>query len=75
MKPKKSEHKCPPHHFIFNSENVGKCKYCSEVKDCGRLLRREGVFAAAGRRGAKASKGVARKPYGGRGRKKKEVLL
>ena len=68
-----AEGKCPPHHFIINSENVGHCRYCGEGWDFGRLLQREGVFAAAGRRGAKASKGVARKPYGGRvARKKKE---
>ncbi|GAI72046.1 unnamed protein product [marine sediment metagenome] len=32
------KHKCPPHHFIVNSENVGYCKDCPEVKDFGRLL-------------------------------------
>jgi len=62
-----AEGKCPPHHWIINSENVGHCKYCPAVKDFGELLRREGVFAATGRRGAKASKGK-------RGRKKKEVF-
>ncbi|GAI62062.1 unnamed protein product, partial [marine sediment metagenome] len=30
------------HHFIINSENVGHCKYCPEVRDFGRLLQREG---------------------------------
>ena len=70
------KHKCPPHHFIINSDNVGHCIYCPAVKDFGRLLRREGVLVAAGRRGAKASKGVPRKPYGSRrGRKKREELL
>jgi len=72
----REKHECPPHHFIINSENVGYCKYCPEVRDFGRLLQKQGVFAAAGRRGAKASKGVPRKPYRSkRGRKKKEVLL
>ncbi len=52
------EGKCPPHHFIINSENVGYCKDCPEVRDFGRLLQREGVFVLAGRRGAKARKGV-----------------
>ena len=52
------------HHFIIDSDNVGRCRYCPEVRDFGRLLQREGVFAVAGRRGAKARK---------RGRKKKEV--
>ena len=46
------------HHFIIDSDNVGVCRYCGEVKDFGRLLQREGVFAAAGRRGAKARKEV-----------------
>jgi hypothetical protein len=36
------EGKCPPHHFIINSENVGYCKDCPEVRDFNRLLRREG---------------------------------
>ncbi|GAJ12970.1 unnamed protein product, partial [marine sediment metagenome] len=61
---------------IIDFENVGHCKDCPEVRDFGRLLQREGVFVAAGRRGAKASKGVARRPYRSRrGRKKKEVLI
>lgn len=62
------------HHWIINSENVGRCKHCPEVRDFGELLRKNGVFAA-GRRGAKASKGVARSPYRKRrGREKKEEL-
>ncbi len=32
------KHKCPPHHFIINSENVGYCKHCPAVKDFGKLL-------------------------------------
>ena len=59
------------HYWIIDSENVGRCRYCPEVRDFGRLLQREGVFVAAGRRGAKASKGVARKPYGRKRRKSK----
>jgi hypothetical protein len=58
------------HHFIINSENVGHCRYCPEVRDFGRLLQREGVFVLAGRRGAKTSKGVVR-----RRKKLKEELL
>jgi len=57
----KIKHKCPPHYFIIDSDNVGRCRYCPEVRDFGRLLQREGVFSVAGRRGAKASKGVVRK--------------
>ncbi|GAJ19601.1 unnamed protein product, partial [marine sediment metagenome] len=55
-------------HFIINSSNVGRCRYCGEVRDFGRLLEKAGVFVAAGRRGAKASKGKS-------GRKKKEKFL
>jgi len=44
------------HHWLIDSDNVGCCKYCPEVRDFGRLLQREGVFVVAGRRGAKAQK-------------------
>jgi len=27
------EHTCPPHHWLIDSEDVGRCKYCAEVKD------------------------------------------
>lgn len=63
----KTERKCPPHYFILDVENVGRCKYCPEVRDFGDALRRSGVFVLGGKRGAKANKGK-------RGRKKKEVL-
>ena len=56
------------HYWIIDSENVGRCRYCPEVRDFGRLLQREGVFVAAGRRGAKARKEALGKK---RGRKKK----
>jgi len=69
VKPKKSKHVCPPHHFNVNSENVGHCKYCPAVKDFGELLMKQGVFVVTGRRGAKARKEVLGKK---RGRKKKE---
>ncbi len=48
------------HHFIINSENIGKCIFCNEVRDFGRLLQREGVFVVA-RRGAKARKVLGKK--------------
>lgn len=51
------------HHWIIDSDNVGHCKYCPEVRDFGRLLERAGVFAVAGRRGAKARKEVGRRQY------------
>ena len=67
VKPRKSKHKCPPHHFIINSENVGHCKYCPEVRDFWELLRRDGYGL-----GSKSKKGGSK---GKRGRKKKEELL
>ncbi len=60
------------HYWIIDSDNVGRCKHCPEVRDFGSLLRRAGVFVAAGRRGAKASEEVLGIK---RGRKKKEVVL
>ena len=59
-----AKHKCPPHYWITNSENVGHCIYCPAVKDFGELLRRDGVFAAAGQRGAKARQEVLGKRRG-----------
>ncbi len=63
VKTRKRKHICPPHRFMVNSENVGYCS-CGEVKDFGRLLQREGVFVAAGRRGAKARKEALGKKRG-----------
>jgi len=68
----KSKHKCPPHYWIIDSSNVGHCKYCPAVRDFGMLLQKQGVFVAAGQRGAKARKEALGKK---RGRKKKEELL
>ena len=72
QKVKTRKHKCPPHHFIIDSSNVGHCKYCPKVRDFGELLQKQGVFVAAGRRGSKARQEVLGKK---RGRKKKEELL
>jgi len=36
------EGKCPPHHFIIDSYNVGHCRDCPAVRDFGKLLGREG---------------------------------
>ncbi len=61
--------KCPPHRWIINSQNVGHCKYCPAVRDFLELLRRAGVYVAAGKSGArKATSGKKR------GRKKKEAI-
>ena len=59
----REKHKCPPHHFIINSGNVGRCIYCPAVKDFGEILRREGHLL-----GSKSKKGGAK---GKRGRKPK----
>lgn len=32
--------KCPPHWWIVDSYNVGRCKYCPAVKDFGQQLKR-----------------------------------
>ena len=53
---------------MIDSSNVGHCIYCPVVRDFGRLLQKQGVFVAAGRRGAKARKEV----LGKRGRKPKD---
>ena len=66
MKTRK-KHTCPPHYFMINSENVGHCKYCPEVRDFNSLLRREGLLS-----GSKSKKGGTK---GKRGRKKKEALI
>ena len=34
----KEKHKCPPHYFVIDLENVGHCKYCPETRDYGKLL-------------------------------------
>jgi len=72
VSPPKNNHKCPPHHFMIDSDSVGHCKHCPAEKDFGKLLTREGVYVAAGRRGAKARKESLGKK---RGRKKKGEIL
>jgi len=34
------------HYWIIDSNNVGHCKHCPEVRDFGKSLQREGVFVA-----------------------------
>jgi len=34
------EWKCPPHHWIIGSDNIGRCKYCGVVRDFGKELRK-----------------------------------
>ena len=66
----KAKHKCPPHYFIIDLDNVGHCKYCPEVRDYGKLQRQSErlieVKSKPARRRSKAIYG-----YGKRGRKPK----
>ena len=31
---------CPPHYWVIDSNNVGTCKKCNEVRDFGKMLRK-----------------------------------
>ena len=64
----RKKHKCPPHHWIINSVNVGRCIYCLEVQDFGGLLRKAGVPVCG------SWPAIPVKPNRGGGRKKKEEL-
>ena len=35
------KHKCPPHHFRIDSDDVGHCIYCPEVRDFRKLQEKE----------------------------------
>lgn len=52
------------HHWIIDSENVGRCKYCPAVKDFGKLQGRESKLLSltAKSGGTKGKRG--RKPEG-----------
>jgi len=30
------KHKCPPHFWIVDEKNVGRCKYCPVVRNFGK---------------------------------------
>lgn len=60
------KHKCPPHYFIINSENVGHCKYCPEVRDFAKLRRKAE---------RETSKKVEGNPYGRTGRKRRKPKI
>ena len=36
---------CPPHHWIIDDFNVGRCKKCPAVKDFGALMSKDRNFA------------------------------
>ena len=35
------EKKCPPHHWILDSNDVGHCRFCPAVCDFSKLQRKE----------------------------------
>ncbi len=51
------------HYWIIDSENVGHCRYCPEVRDFGRLLQREGfgLRSKSKNGGTKGKKGKRRR--------------
>jgi len=55
------------HYWLIDSNNIGRCRNCPEVRAFARLLRREGQLS-----GSKSKSGGTK---GKRGRKKKEELL
>ena len=68
----KEKHKCPPHHFIVDSNDVGRCIYCPEVRDFRKLQRRaERLLEAKSKLGSR-SKAIY--GYGRRGRRRKSEL-
>ncbi len=50
------------HHFIIDSDNVGRCRYCGEVRDFGKLQGRESKLS-----------GLTAKSGGKRGRREKSL--
>jgi len=65
----KAKHKCPPHYFIIDLDNVGHCKYCSEVRDYGKLLRKEErLIKVKSELGSHRKRNKAIYGYGKRGR-------
>jgi len=39
--PTKKERKCPPHYWIIDSRDIGRCKYCGATRDFGKLLKKQ----------------------------------
>lgn len=58
-----SNEQCPPHHWVIDQFNVGRCKKCPAVRNFGALLSKEV---------AKVSK-LAQEHGAKRGRKKKQA--
>ena len=55
------------HYWIIDSNNVGRCRDCSEVRDFGKLLRRESQLS-----GETAKSGGTKNYSRKRGRPRKE---
>ena len=68
------KHKCPPHHFIVDSNDIGRCVYCPEVRDFRKLQRRERDLGKLLR--SERDEGTFQVTHGRRGRpRKNEGLL
>ena len=66
----KEKHKCPPHHFIVDSNDVGRCAYCPEVRDFRKLQRRERNEGKLLR--SESYEGISKATHGRRGRPRKD---
>lgn len=56
------------HHFIIDAFNIGRCKYCPEVRDFGVLQQRvEWLKTAKSGKGGKKNRGKKR-------RRRKELI-
>ena len=63
------KHKCPPHYFVINSDNIGHCKDCPEVRDYGKLLgKEEHLLKVKSKLGSHRKRNKAIYGYGRRGR-------
>ena len=61
------KHKCPPHWWFIDSQDVGHCRFCPAVCDFGKLQRKLELTVSK-RMAAIASETHGKRP---RGRKKK----
>jgi hypothetical protein len=50
------------HHWIIDSAKVGRCRYCKEVRDFGKLQDGDRSQEERSRRGGEARKVLKRKP-------------
>ncbi|MBA7669870.1 hypothetical protein ES703_78008 [subsurface metagenome] len=64
------KYKCPPHHWIIDCNDIGRCIYCPEVRDFRKLQRREATLGALRTRGN--YEGTSKVTHGRRGRPRKD---